>query len=368
MALTQPALIPQPWGSDGQVGNIPQDSSEFGKASWAKGFPTETAQSLTEGGIPPRYLDFQGVLNALSSHAVFMQSGAHYAWSNTLDYPVGCFVLGSDGKLYQALQASGPGYSAGAKNPTTNGSYWKVANFAEYLPLSGGTMTGPIKRTGALVELLNPAGAVSILGGQASDETHSGIHIYGQSHPTEPGSVQLISAKEGARTDAILRPDSMTVGGKHVVCSVNGVNANAAGEVTLPNLKNGAAQIVVSNAGLPIYVDSTGKSREMLTVANLSWPGAKVDDLTLGANGTTYTAPADGYYSIYATMASAPGASRVVFYVNQNKLVSSIVGTSTTMGMFIPIKKGQTMTVYQTGGAVTVNSFVFIYAEGANYA
>lgn len=156
MALTQPSLIPQPWGSDGQVGNIPQDSSEFGKASWAKGFPTETAQPLTEGGIPPSYLDFQGVLNALSAHAVFMQSGAHYTWSNTLDYPVGCFVLGSDGKLYQSLQASGPGYSAGAKNPTTNAAYWQIANFSEYLKTSGGTVTGDlIAMRGVITKLAN---------------------------------------------------------------------------------------------------------------------------------------------------------------------------------------------------------------------
>ena len=130
MALTQPGTIPQPWGSDGQGGTIPQDTTVSGKASWAIGFPPETALPLSEGGVPPSYLDFQGVLNVLSAHNFFQQSGAHYTWANSLDYPVGAFVMGSDNKLYQALQASGPGYSAGAKNPTTSAAYWSVVPLA----------------------------------------------------------------------------------------------------------------------------------------------------------------------------------------------------------------------------------------------
>jgi len=127
MSLTQPSLIPQPWASDGSYTAIPQTTDEAGRASWAVGFPPETAQPLGAGGIPPHWLDFQGVLFALSNHAVFEQAGGHYTWSNTLDYPKGACIVGSDGNVYQALQDSGPNSAAGAaKNPTASAgaAYW----------------------------------------------------------------------------------------------------------------------------------------------------------------------------------------------------------------------------------------------------
>lgn len=128
MALTQPSLIPEPWASQGSRTTIPDTTSESGRASWAQGFPPETALPLGSGGVPPHWLDFQGVLYALSNHAIFKQSGGRYAWSASLDYPVGACIIGSNNRVYQALQNSGPGYAAGAKNPTTSGNsaYWGV--------------------------------------------------------------------------------------------------------------------------------------------------------------------------------------------------------------------------------------------------
>lgn len=129
MAANQPTLIPEAWASQGSRTNIPDTTAETGRASWALGFPPETALPLGAGGVPPHWLDFQGVLHALSSHAVFQQQGGRYGWESTLDYPVGACVLGSDGHVYQASQASGPGTAAGAKNPANGGNaaYWGEA-------------------------------------------------------------------------------------------------------------------------------------------------------------------------------------------------------------------------------------------------
>lgn len=126
MAINQPGIIPQPWGSSGTYAVIPAAPAEKGRASWAQGFPEETALPRSAGGVPPHRLDFQGVLHALSEHAVFQQSGGTYAWSPDLDYPAGACVAGSDGVVRWALQASGPGTSAGAKDPAAgaNPSFW----------------------------------------------------------------------------------------------------------------------------------------------------------------------------------------------------------------------------------------------------
>lgn len=126
MALEQPTTIPTPWASGGAYADIPKDPAAGGRASWSAGFPPETARPISAGGIPPNWLDFQGVLHALSSHAVFQQSGARYQWSPDLDYPAGACVLDADGTVWQALANSGPGYAAGAKDPRNgaNPSFW----------------------------------------------------------------------------------------------------------------------------------------------------------------------------------------------------------------------------------------------------
>ena len=130
MALNAPSFIPQPWATSGQAATIPNQKPEFGRASWSQGFPTETSIPLNAGGIPPNYLDFQGVLKILSQFAFFQQSGGLFTWSSSLDYLKGCHILGSDGEEYVALASSGPSVSAGAKNPVapSSSAYWKLAN------------------------------------------------------------------------------------------------------------------------------------------------------------------------------------------------------------------------------------------------
>ena len=123
----QPNLIPEPWANQGARIAIPDMTAEAGRASWAAGFPPETSLPLGAGGVPPHWLDFQGVLYALSAHVVFAQTGARYLWQAALDYPVGACIIGSNNTVYQAIQESGPNYAAGAKDPTAaaNSGYWQ---------------------------------------------------------------------------------------------------------------------------------------------------------------------------------------------------------------------------------------------------
>ena len=152
-ALSQPSMIPVPWASEGQYADIPQQTSEAGRASWDVGFPPETALPLSAGGIPPHWLDFQGVLYVLSHHAAYQQAGSRYAWSSAIDYPAGACIIGSNGKIYQAMQTSGPGTSAGAKNPASsgNGAYWAEAAVPDgvTITVSQGKASANLARIGA---------------------------------------------------------------------------------------------------------------------------------------------------------------------------------------------------------------------------
>ena len=57
-------------------------------------------------------------------------------WSNSYDYPVGVVVRGSDGALYYSVEQSGPGTSAGAKDPAQGGNpdFWKKFGSVDSIP------------------------------------------------------------------------------------------------------------------------------------------------------------------------------------------------------------------------------------------
>ena len=151
--ISQPTLIPVPWASQGQYAEIPQQGSEAGRASWNVGFPPECALPLSAGGIPPHWLDFQGVLYVLSHHAAFAQAGSRYAWDASLDYPAGACIIASNGKIYQAMQESGPNTSAGAKNPSASGNeaYWSEAAVPDgvTITVSGGKASVALAQIGS---------------------------------------------------------------------------------------------------------------------------------------------------------------------------------------------------------------------------
>ena len=102
-----------------------------------------------------------------------------------------------------------------------------------------------------------------------------------------------------------------------------------------------------------------------IKMADAGMPSDTYIDLTLGASGTTYTAPADGYYSINVNV-DANG------YISLNKMVNNIPilrngGQRPSSGELfasLPVKKGDTMLIGYSGISSIVR-FVFIYAQGS---
>lgn len=97
----------------------------------------------------------------------------------------------------------------------------------------------------------------------------------------------------------------------------------------------------------------------------LAFPSNRYIDLTPGANGTTYTAPADGWIA-FAKKLTATGQ---FVGLSNNTTGMSTMGCNATDGSggntscFIPCKKGdEVVTWYSAGGDVLV--LKFIYAEG----
>ena len=98
----------------------------------------------------------------------------------------------------------------------------------------------------------------------------------------------------------------------------------------------------------------------MLQASGAGMPSSKYIDLTLGANGTTYTAPANGYYhlSSWATSTNSQQAIDNGHYVVNN--ITTLKGAP--LHSVINVSKGDTVSVEYMN--INKRNFRFIYAEG----
>ena len=107
-----------------------------------------------------------------------------------------------------------------------------------------------------------------------------------------------------------------------------------------------------------INVNSSGK----ILASSWAMPANRWIDLTLGASGATYTAPANGWMLF---MKAANDAGQWIYMGSNNTSLEAcgIAGASGWCRIFFPVKKGDSFAIHYTAaGSETYNRF--IYAEG----
>ena len=119
----------------------------------------------------------------------------------------------------------------------------------------------------------------------------------------------------------------------------------------------GKADIDLSN------LNNTGTA----TGAGLALPSDTYDDLTLGASGATYTAPANGYFNFYGLSAQQAGGVQFESSVNGMYVGSQTSYASGLLNLLLPVKKGDVITFVYWNGTPTVQKFRFIYAKGSEW-
>lgn len=96
-------------------------------------------------------------------------------------------------------------------------------------------------------------------------------------------------------------------------------------------------------------------------------PSNRYIDLTLGASGTTYTAPANGWFWLEKN--SSANSQYVDFEILKNNVrvyfVSIFYAINSTQRQFFPVAKNDVIKITYTAGGAT-NYFRFIYAEGGS--
>lgn len=113
---------------------------------------------------------------------------------------------------------------------------------------------------------------------------------------------------------------------------------------------NGKADVDLTN------VNTTGTSK----VAGWSMPSSTYDTLTLGASGSTYTAPANGYFRLGG---KASANYQYVSLAGSTLNEMSNAGNGQTAYIFLPVLKNEIVTATYTTTAD--NSLIFVYAKGS---
>lgn len=155
---------------------------------------------------------------------------------------------------------------------------------------------------------------------------------------TQANTVQIMA------TDTVIY--SYTIGaGQSAIISAEGVigSGNAGANADLSNLT------------------AAGKA----VAANMAMPSSSYINLTLGASGSTYTAPADGYLLLNKQAHINAAAMAFSYDGTYEHAFATRLGTITNdaMTLFAPVYKGQVVyIIYNTTGAT--NLFRFIYAQG----
>lgn len=117
---------------------------------------------------------------------------------------------------------------------------------------------------------------------------------------------------------------------------------------------NGKADVDLTNVNDSGYIKMAGASM----------PSDTYDDLTLGASGSTYTAPANGWFYIQKWSSSTGQYLNLVNNSNGMSVETDSSKANQAIRLFLPVCKNQVMTINYTA-AGTTEYFRFIYAQGS---
>lgn len=124
-----PSKLVLPFANAGAKNTIPvTPSGTPGAASYTDGFPAETMEPVTSGGVPPSGQDFNGVLFEMSAVDVWNSAGAGFIWDSAFSTAIGGYPAGA-----RVFMASGTGYwlntvDNNTTDPDTGGAGWVPEN------------------------------------------------------------------------------------------------------------------------------------------------------------------------------------------------------------------------------------------------
>lgn len=104
-----------------------------------------------------------------------------------------------------------------------------------------------------------------------------------------------------------------------------------------------------------------------IQMAKASMPSRRYIDLTLGASGSTYTAPADGWVRLATQLPAAKWINIVNLTDGYALFQPPASTTQTTVATIVPIRKGNVFRIDYSSVDTSVGWFIFrfVYAIGS---
>ena len=204
------------------------------------------------------------------------------------------------------------------------------------LALAGGNMTGTIYNTNTLALASKTEDSYISFCGASTFNNGGTVVVYGKNHATNPGYV-ILGAKDGSKAQYFhLRPDGVaTWCGQNICRSVNGVNADASGNVVIAISNISGLSAELTN----IY--NTNVTQNDKLAGKTGYPNYSAGTST---TASTYTANADGW----VVVSKQQSGSYLRVKVNGGVVIDGGGSDSDrTSGMF-PVKAGDTVTIFST--------------------
>lgn len=139
---------------------------------------------------------------------------------------------------------------------------------------------------------------------------------------------------------------------------IAGAFPNAANQ-DLSNLSQTGQAVIDGKADINL---SNATDNGKILMSNMGLPSETYIDLTLGASPSTYTAPANGWF----TFSKKTDGTNQYLYIKGSLIGSELKAPNSGTGLtvFLPVQKGDSVRVgYNAGGATEY--FRFIYAVGS---
>lgn len=134
--------------------------------------------------------------------------------------------------------------------------------------------------------------------------------------------------------------------------------ANAFANQDLSNLSASGQAIIDNKADISF---SNVNNTANILMAHNAMPSTTSENITVGVSGSTYTAPADGYFIAYGT---ATASGQYIQLSSGNSMNITIFSTgNSSMRAFLPVRKGAPLLLgYTVAGSIELR---FNYAIGA---
>lgn len=128
---------------------------------------------------------------------------------------------------------------------------------------------------------------------------------------------------------------------------------------------NAVQNLELLDAGKVLEAVNTVIPDNSSLIAGYAMPSDTYEDLVLGASGSTYTAPANGYF-VVDKVAGSTGKYLDMYRISPDNTmgVNNVAGGSGQYRLFLPVLKGDKVRISYTFSGAT-NFFRFIYAEGS---